>query len=111
MGFQALGYIGGVYYSLSYLRKAALIEHPLACLKPSIITFTVLAVLGFAVNVAWLFGPRAKQMNPTIGIAGLVVFYIVISFAFAKITQHGFRTMEGQMAAPSSGDATPPCAL
>ena len=35
-------------------------------------------------------------MNPTIGIAGLVVFYIVISFAFAKITQHGFRTMEGQ---------------
>ena len=58
LGFQALGYIGGVYYSLSYLRKAALIEHPLACLKPSIITFTVLAV-------SWLRGQRGVAFRPT----------------------------------------------
>ena len=106
LGLQSLGYIGGVYYSLSYIRKVALIEHPLACVKPSIITFAVLAVLGFAVNVVSLFGERSKEMNAVIGIVGLVVFYIVISFAFAKITQQGFRAIEGQMTPPSSGDAT-----
>jgi len=56
LGLQTLGYIGGVYYSLSYIRKVALIEHPLACVKPSIITFALLAILGFAVNVLSLFG-------------------------------------------------------
>ena len=91
LGCQALGYIVGGYYSLSYIRKAALIEQPMACVKPSIITFVVLAVFGFAVNVALLFGSRLRSMNAIIGIVGLVVFYVVISLAFAKITQRGFR--------------------
>jgi hypothetical protein len=91
LGCQALGYIAGVYYSLSYIRKAALIEQPMACVKPSIITFVVLSVFGFAVNVALLFGNRLRGTNAIIGIVGLVVFYVVISLAFAKITQRGFR--------------------
>ncbi len=58
-----------------------------------------------------LFGDGSKEMNAIIGIVGLVVFYIVISFAFAKITQQGFRAIEGQMAPPSIGDDAPPYVL
>ena len=93
LGCQTLGYIAGAYYSLSYLRKAAWIEQPMACVKPSIITFVVLAVISFAVNVALLFGSRSRGINVVVGIAGLAVFYAVISFAFAKITQRGFRAI------------------
>jgi hypothetical protein len=108
LGIQALGYIGGVYYSLSFIRKVALIARPLACVKPSIITFAVLAVLGFIFNVLSSFGGRAKEMNPIIANVGLVVFYIVILFAFVKITQNGFRAIESQMAPQSTADATSP---
>ena len=36
LAFQALGYIGGVYYSLSYIRNVALMENPNACIKQGI---------------------------------------------------------------------------
>jgi hypothetical protein len=105
LGFQTLGYVGGVYYSLSYLRKVTLIECPLACVKPSIVTFIVLAVLGFVINAELLFhGERAKELNVAVGIVALVVFYIVITFAFARITQRGFQEIERQMAPQRSGD-------
>jgi len=86
-----LGYIAGAYYSFSYIRKTALIEQPMACVKPSIITFVVLAVFGFAVNAAFLFYSPLRDINASIGIVGIVFFYVVISLAFAKITQRGFR--------------------
>lgn len=96
LAFQALGYIGGVYYSLSYLRKVALMENPNACIKPSIITFAVLAVIGFGVNVAGLFGRDGQGINPILGIIALVAFYVVICVAFARITQRGFSGIEPQ---------------
>jgi hypothetical protein len=93
MALQALGYIGGVYYSLSYIRKVALIENAPACIKPSIITFIVLAVLGFGLNVALLFTGQTKQIAPALAIPGLLLFYVVICAAFAKVTQQGFANM------------------
>jgi hypothetical protein len=96
LAFQACGYIGGVFYSLSYLRTVALIKDPVACVKPSIITFAVLAVIGFAVNVAGLVARPRHDINLIAGIIGLVALYSVICFAFAKITQQGFSRMEPQ---------------
>jgi hypothetical protein len=93
---QALGYVGGVYYSFSYIRKVALVDNPLACVKPSIITFVVLAVLGLALNVARVFADPEKAVNPIVGTLGLIAFYIVITLAFARITQQGFAAMERQ---------------
>ena len=94
LAFQAFGYIGGVFYSLSYLRKVALIKNPVACIMPSIVTFAVLAAIGFAVNVASLVTQPRHEVNLIAGITGLVVFYGVICFAFAKITQQEFSRME-----------------
>ena len=92
LAFQALGYIGGVFYSLSYIRKVALIKQPSACVKPSIITFCVLAVLGLGANVAGLFAQHA--INRIVGTVALVGFYAAICFAFAIITRQGFSRME-----------------
>jgi len=102
LAFQAVGYIGGVYYSLSYIRSVAFIENPNACIKPSpnacikpsIITFAVLAVIGFAVNVAGLVGRDGQGINPILGIIALAAFYVVICVAFARITQRGFSGIE-----------------
>jgi hypothetical protein len=92
---QALGYIGGVYYSLSYIRKVALVENAPACIKPSIITFVVLAVFGFGLNLASLFTRQSEWewVAPALAIPGLLLFYVLICVAFAKITQQGFTNM------------------
>lgn len=90
---QAIGYIGGVFYSLSYIRKSSRIENPTACIKPSIITFAVLAVIGLCINASNLFY-RQHNMNPIVGAVLLVVYYTVICLAFARITQRGFSRME-----------------
>jgi len=96
LALQAIGYIGGVYYSLSYIRKVALIEDPTSCVRPSIITFVVLDVLGFVANLGSHSREPAQEINSIFAILGLVVFYVVISLAFAKITQRGFAAMEGK---------------
>ena len=93
LAFQSIGYIGGTYYSLSYIRKVALIENPVACIKPSIITFAVLALIGFGVNVACFFVQEKQGVN-LLWIIMIGAFYIVIGVAFAKITQQGFSRME-----------------
>ena len=92
LAFQAFGYIGGVFYSLSYLRKVALIKDPVACIKPSLITFDVLALIGLAVNVASLLAQPRKGVTVILilGIAGLVAYSAVICIAFEKITRQGF---------------------
>jgi hypothetical protein len=92
LAIQALGYIGGVFYSLSYIRKVALVQRPVDCIRPSIITFIVLAVFGFALN-AWIV-VQQQAINHTVRIVSLTVFYVVICFAFAKITASGFSRME-----------------
>ena len=96
LAFQAFGYIGGVFYSLSYLRKVALIKDPVACIKPSIITFNVLAFFGLARNVASLLTQSRHHVNTILilGIVGLIAFYFVICIAFDKITRQGFSRME-----------------
>jgi hypothetical protein len=100
LGLQAVGYIGGGYYSLSYIKKVALIEDPTACVKPSIITFVVLAGLGFVVNlgslVPYVLLSGVDASAPIFAISCLVVLYLVVSLAFAKITQQGFAAMEGK---------------
>lgn len=104
---QALAYVGGAYYSLSYIRKVALVDNPLACVKPSVITFVVLAVLGFALNVARLFAEPERAVNAIVGTLGLIAFYIAITLAFARITQQSFVAMEWQKGAAERQRSAP----
>ena len=85
--FQAVGYIAGTYYSLSYLRKTTAIGDPEACTQASVTTFAVLALLAFVANIAMLKGGNAIEWILWI------IFYLVISWAFAKITRKGFAAM------------------
>ena len=97
--FQALGYIGGTFYSLSYIRKVALIKKPTDCIKPSIIAFSVLAIIFFGIDVAILQGSKNQGVNP-IAIILQLAFFVIICFVFGKITQTGFSKME----APTTED-------
>ncbi len=94
LAVQALGYIGGAYYSLAYIRKVALIERPVACIKPSIIAFCVLSTIGLVLSVASIVGQQPPVITPIVGITGVLAFYLVICLAFARITQQGFSKME-----------------
>ena len=94
---QAIGYAGGVYYSLSYIRKVALVANPPGCTKPSIITFSVLAGLAFLFNAGSLLREPAG-LNALAGICCLAVFYTVVCIAFAKITRRGFERMPASAA-------------
>ena len=97
LALQALGYFGGVYYSLSYIKKVAIVENPKACVTPSIITFVVLAFLGLCLNLSRYFGEEAVDLNKYVVVPSLVVFYIVVSVLFAKITKHGFASMQPEI--------------
>ncbi len=93
MAIQAVGYIGGVFYSLSYIRKVAQIQNPQACIKPSNITFLILALLGLAANLLAQFGSDESNINPIVVVIALVAFYGIIFIAFAKITRDEFSRM------------------
>ena len=103
LGIQALGYVGGTFYSLSYIRKAAAIKDATACVKPSIITFVVLAVFSFGLTVFSLFAAKPQGVHPAVGIVALLAYYAVICFAFGEITRRGFAQMEPQ--SPGDGSA------
>ena len=92
LAIQALGYIGGVYYSLSYIRKVAIARDPIACIIPSNITFTVLAALGLGWNVRSL-----NLLEFPLVLAMVAIFYAGISVVFALVTRQGFRRMAGDM--------------
>ena len=85
-----LGYIGGAFYSLSYIRKVAIIEDPNACVKPSIIAFTVLALLGLVVSLSVQLKFAVDSITSTVTAVILVAVYAVICIAFARITRRGF---------------------
>jgi hypothetical protein len=82
-----VGYIGGTYYSLSYLQGADEHTHWPDCTRPSIIAFAILTLAGFAGNVMLL--PERNGLS--IGI--LAFCYLAIIVAFAWITASGFRRM------------------
>jgi hypothetical protein len=90
--FQALGYIAGTYYSLSYLRKATAMRDPQGCTKASIVTFVILALVGLVSNVA-----VSKHIIP-LQVAAWIVFYALICWAFARITRRGFAAMAADSA-------------
>ncbi|GIX00805.1 MAG: hypothetical protein KatS3mg111_4137 [Pirellulaceae bacterium] len=90
---QAVGYIGGVFYSLSYIRKVAIVPNPAACIKPSILTFTALALIGLTVNLLRILGQGGTSIHSIVIVLALVVFYTLICIAFAKYTRDGFSQM------------------
>jgi len=85
LAILAVGYVGGAYYSLSYVRKNAIVENWSACTVPAIVTFVVFAALGLAMNIAQL--PKKAPL----AVVGLVIFYALVVIAFAAITRGGFR--------------------
>lgn len=86
--FQTLGYVGGIYYSLNYLRKTAISDSWAECITPSIITFSALSVLFFLGN--------ALIVRDVIAVACFFVLYVVITIAFAKITANHFRVWDSR---------------
>jgi len=93
LGVQAIGYIGGTYYSLSYLKKKVISNDWARCTVPAIICFVAFAVLGLLLNGLQLLGSIPALL-------GVVVFYGVIIAAFAKITADGFRALQSQVQPP-----------
>ena len=71
-------------------------QNPTACIMPSIIGFTVLAILGLAANLAGQLSGAGGNTNGTITVVAMVAFYVLICVAFAMITRRGFapRTEE-----------------
>ena len=71
-------------------------QNPTACIMPSIIGFTVLAILGLAAHLAGQLSGAGGNTNGTITVVAMVAFYVVICVAFAMITRCGFapRTEE-----------------
>jgi hypothetical protein len=83
----ALGYIGGTFYSLSYLKKKATTPNWSACTAPAIVWFAVIQLLTL---VAFAF--QNSGSPPAILIW---LLFNGSSFAvFAKITAKGFRDLE-----------------
>lgn len=85
-----MGYVGGTYYSLSYLKQVAAHNCWTDCTTPSVITSAVFAILGFLVGVIEL--PPA-QRNAFYFALQLSISVIQVG-AFAMITSSGFRRMK-----------------
>jgi len=92
LAIQALGYIGGVYYSLSYIKKAAIARDPLKCIVPSNITFTVLAALALGWSIRTL-----NLLDFPLVLVMVVIYFAGITVIFAVVTRQGFRRMAGDM--------------
>ncbi|PHS10670.1 MAG: hypothetical protein COA78_10940 [Blastopirellula sp.] len=90
---QAVGYIGGVFYSFSYIRKVAIIQNPAACITPAIVTFIVLAIIGLGLNLYIQIGGKGNDINPVVTAIALVIYYVIISILFARFTRNGFLQM------------------
>ena len=86
-GCAVVGYVGGTYYSLSYLKRTANHENWTDCTTPSVIAFAICAILGFAWSVTQLTEPNAAS----IGVLGIC--YALMIVVFWKITASGFRHM------------------
>ena len=90
----AIGYIGGTYYSLSYVKERATTHDWPGCTVPAVVFFAVCMVL-------WLVGEviRISIRIPIslLDILGIILFYGFILTAFAKITAKGFRALQEQV--------------
>ena len=93
---QAVGYIAGIFYSLSYIQKVTVIEKPLACIKPSIIWFFALATLGFIVTLVRTI--QENQISPALAISCLIAYYAAVSLIFIRLTKMSFSRMQPQTA-------------
>lgn len=87
--FQTVGYIGGAYYSLAYLRESTITDDWRGCITPSIVAFLILLAILLVAKSIW-----AGSSNVEIGI--LAVFYCAIAAAFAKITSDGFLRLQAK---------------
>lgn len=92
LGLLSLGYIGGVFYSLSYLRGAAIARNPLACIVPSNVTFAVLAALALGLMIQ-----RFELIDYPILLAMVTIYFVGVTVVFALATRHGFRRMAGDI--------------
>jgi hypothetical protein len=92
LGFRAVGYIGGTYYSLAYLKKSAISSDWVGCTVPSIIGFVTFALLGLAASIIQVLYGSGLIYE----VLGLVVFYVVVIAAFVKVTSDGFRALQNQ---------------
>jgi hypothetical protein len=87
----AVGYIGGIYFSLANLKKGAVVENWSECTTPSVVTFAILAALGLVLSITQL--PQKSLSLITI----LMLFYLVIVPAFAVITRSAFAANDANL--------------
>ncbi len=88
MGFvsQILGWIGGTYYSLSYLRKNVTTSDWRGCIAPSIVVAAIL-------DLAWVMTSAA--LDPGKVLFATLTSVITLSL-FGLITAKGFRELDEQ---------------
>jgi hypothetical protein len=91
LALVTLGYVGGTFYSLSYLRKVAIMERPRACLTPSVVMFGALCSL----PLIFSFGKV-----PALGFGLFAGYFSAITLCFAFITRWGISRLASDREAP-----------
>ena len=88
---MTIGYAGGTLYSLSYIRRKAIVENPRGCIWPSIIAFALL-------TCGW--GAASLFMGQTGPVAAVIigVYFLAIIICFSLLTRRGFNQMAAQTA-------------
>ena len=88
-----LGYVGGTYYSLSYLKANASHRNWTACTLPAVICFAILTAICGAINVM-----RLPERNLfTVGV--MLTTDVVIVPIFWWVTARGFAKLSQEAAA------------
>ncbi len=79
--FNFIGYIGGTFYSLSYLKKSASTPDWSACTTPSIILAALITVGTVIFNHPYIIA------NIIVAILDMVAFGIITANGFAKLDE------------------------
>lgn len=102
LAFGTIGYVGGVFYSLSYIEKVAIVQNPLNCIKPSIVTFCIVTLLSVGFSIYLRYSEVQPDLNPTVVAISDCAFAAVICVIFAWLTHVGFSRMAAAQTSPES---------
>jgi hypothetical protein len=102
-GVSILAYVGGTFYSLSYLKKVAMHVNPARCVLPSVVTFVTLCGIWYGLQLS---GANFLRMPMEAKLFTAVVngaYYAVVGFVFWIITKNGLPKLSRPVMANGGG--------